>query len=141
MIDKNLPKEYQHITDYRKIPRHLLNPKIPKGRGIVKWQPFVKTIPEQYELIKKHEKNQNKVERPLLSDTQADYLNQQIQLAIYNNSFVSIDYWRDGHILNIQGYIKNINELKEGLQITNEHGTDSIWLSFYVLYNIEEIPT
>ncbi|HAR6070314.1 TPA: YolD-like family protein [Staphylococcus pseudintermedius] len=98
-------------------------------------------MPEQYELIKKHEKNQNKVERPLLSDTQADYLNQQIQLAIYNNSFVSIDYWRDGHILNIQGYIKNINELKEGLQITNEHGTDSIWLSFYVLYNIEEIPT
>lgn len=41
MIDKNLPPEYQYETDYRKIPRRYLNPRISKDQGMVKWQPFI----------------------------------------------------------------------------------------------------
>ncbi|EJE34944.1 hypothetical protein HMPREF9972_02214 [Staphylococcus epidermidis NIH04008] len=41
MIDKSLPEEYQRETNYRKIPRQYLNPRIPKGRLNVKWAPFV----------------------------------------------------------------------------------------------------
>ncbi len=35
-----IPKEFKNETDYRNIPREYLNPNIPKGRGMVKWQPF-----------------------------------------------------------------------------------------------------
>ena len=36
-----IPEKYQNEKDYRNIPRQYLNPKIPKGRGKVKWSPFV----------------------------------------------------------------------------------------------------
>ncbi|MDN8759839.1 YolD-like family protein, partial [Staphylococcus aureus] len=45
--------------DYRKIPREYLNARIPKGRGMVKWQAF-KTVPEQYEILEQYIKDQNK---------------------------------------------------------------------------------
>lgn len=45
MIDKSLPEEYQRETNYRKIPRQYLNPRIPKGRLNVKWAPFA-TMPQ-----------------------------------------------------------------------------------------------
>lgn len=41
MNDKSLPLQYQQETDYRKIPREYLKTNIPKGRGIVKWAPFI----------------------------------------------------------------------------------------------------
>ena len=53
--------------DYRKIPREYLNARIPKGRGMVKWQAF-KTVPEQYEILEQYIKDQNKIPMPLLSD-------------------------------------------------------------------------
>ncbi|EGQ0303389.1 YolD-like family protein [Staphylococcus pseudintermedius] len=136
MIDKNLPEEYQHITDYRKIPRHLLNPKIPKWRGIVKWQPF-KTIPEQYEMIKQYEKNQNKIDKPLLSEEQIQDVNQKLQYVVYNNIYITVEYWRNGYMCTIKGYIKTIDELNQEIQLTNERSTDSIWLPFDCLYDIK----
>ncbi|MDU4493186.1 MAG: hypothetical protein E7J02_08745 [Staphylococcus warneri] len=36
----NMNEKYKKETDYRKIPRELLNPNIPNGRGIVKWAAF-----------------------------------------------------------------------------------------------------
>lgn len=48
-----MPEPYKYETDYRNIPREYLNPHIPKGRGIVKWNAF-KTIPQQYEILEQH---------------------------------------------------------------------------------------
>ncbi|MEJ7492358.1 hypothetical protein, partial [Staphylococcus lugdunensis] len=36
-----IPDKYRDEKDYRKIPRQYLEPNIPKGRGSVKWQPFI----------------------------------------------------------------------------------------------------
>ncbi|HCY1035894.1 TPA: hypothetical protein O0748_002476 [Staphylococcus aureus] len=36
-----IPEEYKYETDYRKIPSEYLNKSIPKGRGMIKWRPFV----------------------------------------------------------------------------------------------------
>lgn len=41
VINPNIPEPYCYETDYRKIPREYLNPRIPQGRGMVKWQPFI----------------------------------------------------------------------------------------------------
>ncbi|PTE40761.1 hypothetical protein BUY75_12795 [Staphylococcus epidermidis] len=46
----NAPDEYKYETDYRKIPRKYLNPKIPQGRGKIKWQAFA-TLPQQFEIL------------------------------------------------------------------------------------------
>lgn len=33
----NAPDRYKYETDYRKIPREYLNPRIPQGRGKINW--------------------------------------------------------------------------------------------------------
>ncbi|MDW4420896.1 YolD-like family protein, partial [Staphylococcus saprophyticus] len=62
-INPDGPDEYKYETDYRNIPREYLNPRIPKGRGIVKWQAF-KTLPEQYEQLEQYIQDQNKIDKP-----------------------------------------------------------------------------
>ena len=73
-----MPDKYKNETDYRKIPREYLNPRIPQGRGMVKWQPF-KTMPEQYERLEQYILDQNKIERlsrcyPVLIQSQFNFL-------------------------------------------------------------------
>lgn len=37
IINPNAPDEYKYESDYRNTPQKYLNPRIPEGRGIVKW--------------------------------------------------------------------------------------------------------
>ncbi|MBZ5362499.1 YolD-like family protein [Staphylococcus aureus] len=118
----NAPDEYKYETDYRKIPRKYLNPKIPQGRGKIKWQPFT-TLPEQFETIQQYIIDQNKITRPVLSDDQLAELNirlhealqyaQPVEVKFYNNGFVdsvrltiyridAINYEIDGYVYNQQ---------------------------------------
>ncbi|HCY8150875.1 TPA: YolD-like family protein [Staphylococcus aureus] len=118
----NAPDEYKYETDYRKIPRKYLNPKIPQGRGKIKWQPFA-TLPEQFETIQQYIIDQNKITRPVLSDNQLAELNirlhealqyaQPVEVKFYNNGFVdsvrltiyridAINYEIDGYVYNQQ---------------------------------------
>ncbi|WP_245336211.1 YolD-like family protein [Staphylococcus sp. GDY8P95P] len=76
-INPDVPDEYKYTSDYREIPREYLNPRIPKGRGIVKWQAF-KTMPEQYEQIAQYMEDQNKIDKLLLSDDQLQQLNEKL---------------------------------------------------------------
>ncbi|NGL60308.1 YolD-like family protein, partial [Staphylococcus aureus] len=39
------------------MPRKYLNPKIPQGRGKIKWQPFA-TLPKQFEILEQIIMNQ-----------------------------------------------------------------------------------
>lgn len=77
VIKPDAPDEYKYETDYRKIPREYLNPSIPKGRHMVKWQAF-KTLPEQYEQLEQYIQDQNKIDRPSLSDYQLNDLNDKL---------------------------------------------------------------
>ena len=75
----NAPDEYKYETDYRKIPRKYLNPKIPQGRGKIKWQPFA-TLPKQFEILEQIIMYQDKVEKPLLTYDSLDNLDQIFQV-------------------------------------------------------------
>ncbi|MCD0603241.1 YolD-like family protein, partial [Staphylococcus aureus] len=44
---------YEEETDYRNVPRELLDNNIPMGRGMIKWAPFA-TLPEQFETIQQY---------------------------------------------------------------------------------------
>ncbi|HHA0434519.1 TPA: YolD-like family protein [Staphylococcus aureus] len=113
---------YEEETDYRNVPRELLDNNIPMGRGMIKWAPFA-TLPEQFETIQQYIIDQNKITRPVLSDDQLAELNirlhealqyaQPVEVKFYNNGFVdsvrltiyridAINYEIDGYIYNQQ---------------------------------------
>ena len=113
---------YEEETDYRNVPRELLDNNIPMGRGMIKWAPFA-TLPEQFETIQQYIIDQNKITRPVLSDDQLAELNirlhealqyaQPVEVKFYNNCFVdsvrltiyridAINYEIDGYVYNQQ---------------------------------------
>ncbi|HDF5879120.1 TPA: YolD-like family protein [Staphylococcus aureus] len=113
---------YEEETDYRNVPRELLDNNIPMGRGLIKWAPFA-TLPEQFETIQQYIIDQNKITRPVLSDDQLAELNirlhealqyaQPVEVKFYNNGFVdsvrltiyridAINYEIDGYVYNQQ---------------------------------------
>ncbi|HDD5346748.1 TPA: YolD-like family protein [Staphylococcus aureus] len=106
----NAPDEYKYETDYRKIPRKYLNPKIPQGRGKIKWQAFA-TLPQQFEILEQIIKDQNKIEKPLLTHDSLDNLNQIFQIKIQNDELCTISYWEDGSISNYTGKILKIDTI------------------------------
>ncbi|MFH0694880.1 YolD-like family protein [Staphylococcus aureus] len=106
----NAPDEYKYETDYRKIPRKYLNPKIPQGRGKIKWQAFA-TLPQQFEILEQIIKNQNKIEKPLLTHDSLDNLDQIFQIKIQNDELCTISYWEDGSISNYTGKILKIDTI------------------------------
>ncbi|MCE5132267.1 YolD-like family protein [Staphylococcus saprophyticus] len=111
VINPNAPDKYKYETDYRKIPREYLNPRIPKGRGIVKWQAF-KTVPEQYEILDQYIEDQNKIPMPLLSDDQLEEINEKVHEKIQTNRIAEISYWENGYISGLNCYIKKIDTLE-----------------------------
>lgn len=130
-----IPKEYKNETDYRKIPRQFLNPRIPKGRGKNKWMPF-SSIPSQYEMLQKHIESQNQVDAPILSEDQLEMMNNTIQLKIYNNEFANVEYWKNGYFYQHTAYIKEIDTLKQKLILSNQDGNETLDIP---LYNIKDI--
>lgn len=111
---------YEEETDYRNVPRELLDNNIPMGRGMIKWAPFA-TLPEQFETIQQYIIDQNKITRPVLSDDQLAELNirlhealqyaQPVEVKFYNNGFVDsvrlTIYRIDAINYEIYGYVYN----------------------------------
>lgn len=119
IINPDMPEPYKYETDYRKIPREYLNPRIPKGRGIVKWQPF-KTMPQQYEILDQYIDDQNKIDMPLLSEEQLESINDIINEKIKTNSFCIINYWDNGYMKHFSGIIKKVDMINEIIYLTSD---------------------
>ncbi|WP_436962817.1 YolD-like family protein [Staphylococcus shinii] len=116
IINPNAPYEYKYETDYRKIPKEYLNPRIPKGRGIFKWQVF-KILPEQYEQLEQYIQNQNKIDRPSLSDHQLNDLNDKLIFKMYHDPTIELRYFMDGYIKNKEGYIHKVDVHRQTLHL------------------------
>ncbi|HBJ9580673.1 TPA: YolD-like family protein [Staphylococcus aureus] len=131
VINPNMPEPYKYETDYRKIPREYLNPRIPQGRGIVKWQPF-KTMPQQYEMIDQYIEDQNKVDIPLLSDDQLQLINEKVQYKMKNHIVSDVSYWKNGYISTLQCYISNVDTLEGIMLVISEKDRMKIPLNYIV---------
>lgn len=116
LVDENLPPEYQNETDYRKIPREYLNPRIPQGRGMVKWAPMA-TLPQQFSEIDRFIEEQNRIDKPILSEDQINELNLMLNQKIHDNSESLIYYYEAGYITSIQGFITEVDTLEQFIQI------------------------
>ncbi|MBM9447071.1 MULTISPECIES: YolD-like family protein [Staphylococcus] len=122
-----MPDKYKNETDYRKIPREYLNPRIPQGRGMVKWQPF-KTMPEQYERLEQYILDQNKIERPILSEDQLNELNDTLVYKMFHDPSIIVSYYKNGYIENVKGIIHKVGDLEECLYIHVEDELSKISL-------------
>lgn len=120
-INPDVPDEYKYTSDYREIPREYLNPRIPEGRGIVKWQAF-KTMPEQYEQLEQYIQDQNKIEKPILDDDQLNELNNTLIFKMYNDPSIELNYFENGYIKTKVGYIHRVDVYTNTLHIYEETG-------------------
>lgn len=75
-------------------------------RGIKKWAPYKSLVEQEKYLKKLHEDNQ-KVERPLLSEDEAQEINEI--LVNYQGEELEITYWRSERINTIVSVIKKID--------------------------------
>ncbi|HDE9484130.1 TPA: YolD-like family protein [Staphylococcus aureus] len=136
VINPNMPEPYKYETDYRKIPREYLNPRIPQGRGIVKWQPF-KTMPQQYEIIDQYIEDQNKVDIPLLSDDQLQLINEKVQYKMKNHIVSDVSYWKNGYISTLQCYISNVDKLEGIMLVISENGKDKMKIPLNYIVSVD----
>ncbi|HCG2421022.1 TPA: YolD-like family protein [Staphylococcus aureus] len=129
-----IPEKYANETDYRKIPREYLNPNIPQGREMKKWLPMA-TIPEQYERLEQYIQDQNKIEKPLLSEDQVENINDTLASKMIDNTLAKIHYFANGYIKSVQGIIHKVNTFDSVLYIY----TDDVLMPVKLtdIYNIE----
>lgn len=120
-INPDAPDEYKYETDYREIPREYLNPRIPEGRGMVKWQAF-KTLPEQYEQLEQYIQDQNKIDKPILDDDQLNELNKTLIFKMYNDPSIELRYFENGYIKTKVGYIHKVDVHTKTLHMYEDNG-------------------
>ncbi|MCH8646630.1 YolD-like family protein [Staphylococcus lugdunensis] len=128
LLNSNIPDEYKYETDYRKIPREYLNPKIPQGRGNIKWRAFA-TFPEQYEILNEVMQSQNKIANPLLSDDALNQLDYIVNQKLQSNEPCTIEYWSNGYIKTYTGFILKFNVLEKSFSFFNTSNN-----KYYTLY-------
>ncbi|WMM14377.1 YolD-like family protein, partial [Staphylococcus saprophyticus] len=125
IVNQDAPDEYKYESDYRNIPREYLNPRIPEGRGIVKWAPFA-TIPEQHERLKEYIQDQNKIDKPILDDDQLNELNNTLIFKMYNDPSIELRYFENGYIKTKVGYIHKVDVYRETLILYEESGLSKV---------------
>ncbi|WP_436966630.1 YolD-like family protein [Staphylococcus xylosus] len=116
VINPHMPEPYKYETDYRNIPREYLNPRIPDGRKMEKWLPMA-TIPLQHEMLNEYISDQNKIEKPILSDDQINEINQKLLYKMFHNPEITLKFYNDGYIDEINGIIHKVDPLKSALYV------------------------
>lgn len=127
-ISPGMPEPYCYETDYRKIPREYLNPNIPQGRGIVKWAAF-KTLPEQYERLEQYIKDQDKIDKPTLSDHQMSELNDTLMMKMFHDPQAEVSYFENGYIKKVDGFVHKVDTHNQVLQMYIDDGLFTLKLS------------
>ncbi|HHP7503155.1 TPA: YolD-like family protein [Staphylococcus aureus] len=136
VINPELPEPYKYESDYRKIPKELLNSNIPKGRDKVKWSPF-KAVSDQYKMLDEYIEEQNKVEMPLLSDDQLQILNETVYYKSMNNILTELSYWDNGYINSMECYINKVDLFEYVMVVTSKNRETKIKISLNTIVSIK----
>ena len=83
---------------------------------MVKWAPFA-TIPEQHESLNQFKQDQNKIEKPILSDDQLNELNDTLILKMFHEPNIEVSYFEDGYIQKKTGQIHKVDTLEQKLHM------------------------
>lgn len=85
-------------------------------RGMKKWAPY-KTLNEQWSSLEELHKNEERVERPTISNEVAEEINEK--LVNYNGEELDFYYYKNGRILKETSTIKKIDSLERKIYLTN----------------------
>lgn len=69
----------------------------------------------------------------MLSDDQLENINITTQIKIHNNEMANVEYYKNGYLFSIKGFIKKIDTLNSVLVLTNEDGNENL----IDIYNVE----
>ncbi|MBQ3020597.1 MAG: YolD-like family protein [Bacilli bacterium] len=89
-------------------------------RTYIKWAPFNSLINDKKIINEINEKNK-KVDKPILSDDQIELLNEKIFDAYTNHYKVNITIYKNQNIINLNGFINNININKKCITFNNSY--------------------
>lgn len=85
-------------------------------------------MPEQYERLEQYVEDQNKIDKPILSDDQLYELNETLMFKMLNDPEVVISYYEGGYIKNIEGYIRKVDDYEQMLYLDEGTGLSRISL-------------
>ena len=85
-------------------------------RGMKKWAPY-KTLNEQWSTLEELHKNEERVERPTISNEVAEEINDK--LVNYNGEELEFYYYKNGRILKEKSTIKKNDAMERKIYLTN----------------------
>ncbi|KAB2357061.1 YolD-like family protein [Bacillus toyonensis] len=74
------------------------NANMPKGRGMVKFTPFV-ALTAQFDGIREIIKEQHKVTRPILTTEEKERIENMLLCSLVSEEEIMISYYEDGYLL------------------------------------------
>ncbi|MCQ6333931.1 MULTISPECIES: YolD-like family protein [Bacillus cereus group] len=94
------------------------NANMPKGRGMVKWQPFA-SMPEQFAVIKEIIKEQMKASRPIVTQDAKEMIENKLLTSFLGEEEVLLTYYKDGYLYKNYITVVDINPLNETITCTD----------------------
>ncbi|HFK1808708.1 TPA: YolD-like family protein [Bacillus cereus] len=94
------------------------NANMPKGRGMVKWQPFA-SMPEQFVVIKEMIKEQTKASRPIVTQDEKEMIENKLLTSFLGEEEVLLTYYKDGYLYKNYITVVDINPLIETITCTD----------------------
>ncbi|MFP3376302.1 YolD-like family protein [Bacillus wiedmannii] len=94
------------------------NANMPKGRGMVKWQPFA-SMPEQFVCIKGMIQEQTKVPRPILMQDAKERIENKLLISYLDEEEVLLTYYKNGYLYKNYITVADINPLNKTITCTD----------------------
>ncbi|WP_430476963.1 YolD-like family protein [Bacillus cereus] len=108
------------------------NANMPKGRGMVKWQPFA-SMPEQFAVIKEMIQEQTKAQRPILTQDAKEVLENKLLTSFLGEEEVLLTYYKDGYLYKDYITVVDINPINETVTCTDAFCNERIFKFFDVI--------
>ncbi|MBO1578177.1 YolD-like family protein [Bacillus sp. XF8] len=94
------------------------NANIPRGRGMVKWQPFA-SMPEQFAGIREIIKEKTKVPRPIVTQDAQERIENRLLTSLLTDEEILITYYEDGYVLTSYMTVIDIDPLEKKVICTD----------------------
>ncbi|MFD3447426.1 YolD-like family protein [Microbacteriaceae bacterium 4G12] len=94
------------------------NANMPKGRGMVKWQPFA-SMPEQFIGIRKIMEDKMKVSRPIVTQDAQERVENRLLTSFLDEEEILITHYDNGYILNSYMTVVGFDPLKKSVICTD----------------------
>ncbi|MBG9578656.1 3-oxoacyl-ACP synthase [Bacillus thuringiensis] len=94
------------------------NANMPKGRGMIKWQPFA-SMPEQFVCIKDMIQEQTKIPRPILTQDAKGRIENKLLISYLGEEEILLTYYKNGYLYKNYITVADINPLNRTITCTD----------------------